>query len=690
MERQGSPPRYRLPFHWFKPVGKQVNIPWVADPQQPVKLLFKASVIRGKERRKPMEKLKKWLIVAGMVIFTGTGGTGILPVVKADEADTAAVENKVVVTAKSNQADHDIPVSTTIITAEEIKASNASSIKDILVQQAGISFGVNSASTDGRQSISIRGSSSDHVLILVDGQKVSGSDAQISHSDFQYNWVPMNAIERIEVVKGPMSSIYGSQAIGGVINIVTKKSKDKFYGDVDVKYGSSNDDGGDYMDVSLTVGGRIADRLSLSLSAERNDLDPAADEDDKTETKIEGKEIRNGLAKIQFDIDDTQYIEAAIGRGTEDRLKADDVLYYDIERQNYSLGYNKEFNSVTLDLDAYMVDSDSHYNTTSSSGGYTHGLTDKVARAEVDIASLKNNYIVAGAEFKKQEYEKEYDLAASASKNFSDDMNNTSAFFQDEINLGEWFIITLGTRYDYHEKFNGEWSPKAGILCKLGQHNRIKANYGEGFNAPTVTQNSSSYAASAMGITVYGNDDLQPETSRSFELGYEFFTDTMVFKASVYKTNVDNLITSETFRAGSRDRIYVNVDKSSMKGFECELAQDINERTNFSIGYHYLETEDESTGEELAYRPHNTVNIRLNTLLPWDIHSTFSASYTGSQTDGDEDYDGFIQFNAQVSRTFYDRFTVRLGVDNITDEDLDDAPYDIEGRVFYCGLNFRF
>ena len=638
-----------------------------------------------------MKKWEKVLLTAAVALFAGTGATGLMPAVQAaDQTETNAVENKVVVTAKSNQADHDIPVSTTIITAEEIKASNASSIKDILVQQAGISLGVNGASTQGRQSISIRGSSSDHVLILVDGQKVSGSDAQISHSDFQYNWVPMNAIERIEVIKGPMSSIYGSQAIGGVINIITKKEKEKFYGDVDIKYGSSNDDGGDYLDVSLSVGGRVADRLSMFLSAERNDLDVSADEDDSTETKVEGKEIRNGLAKFQFDLDDTQYIEASIGRGTEDRLEVDDVLYYDIERQNYSVGYTKAFNSVNLDIDAYMVDSDSHYNTTSSSGGYTHSLTDKVARAEVNIATFKNNYIVTGAEFKKQEYDKDYDLAASASKNFSGDSNNTSAFLQDEITLGQWVIVTLGTRYDYHEKFEGEWSPKAGLLCKLGANHRLKANYGEGFKAPTVTQNSSSYEAYAMGRTVYGNDDLEPETSRSFELGYEFFTDATVFKASVYKTDVENLVTSEALNDGTRNRMYVNVDKASMKGFECELSQDITEKFSCTVGYNYLETEDESTGEELTYRPHSTVTITLFSILPWDIRSTFSANYTGTQTDGDEDYDGFVQFNAQVSRTFYDIVTVRLGVDNITDEDLDDAPYDIAGRVFYGGLNFSF
>nr|WP_321402374.1 TonB-dependent receptor [uncultured Desulfobacter sp.] len=643
-----------------------------------------------------MKQWKRFFMVVAVAAMAETGSVNYAhaadmsgETVQAEE-ETQARETPIMVTAKSNQADHDIPISTTIITAEEIAAANASSIEEVLIQQAGINLGVNSASVYGRKNISIRGSATGHVLILVDGKKVSGSDAQIGHSDFEYNWVPMSAIERIEVIKGPASSIYGSQGIGGVINIITKKNREKFSGDVDVSYGASSDDGGDEFKLGLNAGGQITDRFSLFMSAERIDRDPSRDEDDSTETKIEGKEINNGLARIRFDIDDTQYIEAFYGQGSEDRTEVDDILYYDIDRKNYSVGYNKQFDSVTLDVDVYVSDSDTHYNTTSSTGGYAHGMTDSAVRGEVDIAALKNHYIVTGAEFKNQDYEKEYDKAASSDKNFANDMDNTAIFIQDEINITEALIVTLGTRYDYHEKFNGEWSPKIGALYKLGEHHRIRANYGEGFMAPTVTQNSSSYEATAMRITIHGNDDLQPESSKSYELGYEFFTDTTAFKVSVYKTDVENLIDTQYLPGSSDEKIYVNVDSATLQGFECELSQDITQNYNIRIGYQYLDTEDESTGKELENRPRHTVNVRLNATLPWDIHATLGADYTGKQIDDDEKCDDFIVFNAQVSKTFYERITLRLGIDNIGDEDLNDKPYDIEGRMFYAGVNFKF
>ncbi|WP_324292298.1 TonB-dependent receptor domain-containing protein [uncultured Desulfuromusa sp.] len=128
-----------------------------------------------------------------------------------------------------------------------------------------------------------------------------------------------------------------------------------------------------------------------------------------------------------------------------------------MERYNYSIGYNKRFKNLTLDLDAFVVDSDIHHN---SSNSYTHNLTDSVAKAEVSTTSLKRHYIVTGAEYKLEEYDKEYDLASSSGSNFQNELYNTSAFLQDEIEITDDLLITVGARYDYHEKFAGEWSPK--------------------------------------------------------------------------------------------------------------------------------------------------------------------------------------------------------------------------------------
>ena len=630
--------------------------------------------------------MRRYLFMAALFLWVGTGVPSMLfaaSVLESPDAERVSEED-MLVTAKSIKGVKDLGVAVSVISADEIARSNAESIEDVLVQVPGINLGVNSSSISGRQNVSIRGSSSSHVLILVDGKKVSGSDAQIGHSDFQYNWVPMNAIERIEVIKGPMSSIYGSQAIGGVINIITKKSADGFYAELDLKYGASSDEGGDTKNASVNIGGQVSERLSLMVSAEHVDLDATEEDDDASVTKIEGTERSSGMLKLRFDLDDTQYIEGSYSQGEEDRYQVHDNLYYDIERWNYSLGYRKQFESVTLDLDGYVVDSDTHYN---SSNGYTHNMTDSVARAEIAVASFANHYLVTGAEYKLQEYDKEYDLTASAAGNFDDDVSTTSAFLQDEISMGEHLVFTLGLRYDYNEIFEGEYSPKVNALYKIGAH-RIKASYGEGFMAPTLTQGSSAYIVHMGPYTFQGNDDLQPETSKSYEVGYEYHGDNTVFKSALYYTEVTDLI--NYVRTGM-DNVYSNVDSAKMQGFECEISQDIGPNHNIRLGYHYSDTEDEDTGEDLSYRPRHSVNARLISRLPWDVNMTLSADYTGRQEDAaGEEQDPFTLYNLQLSKTFYAHLTVRLGVDNISDEDLDNEPYDVKGRLIYVGLNYRY
>ena len=596
-----------------------------------------------------------------------------------------SVKQKIVVTAKSNQAIEDTAGAISIITAEDIRKSGAATVKDVLIEDAGINMGVNGSSAYGRQNISVWGTSSEYTLILVDGKKVSGSDAQVGHSDFQYNWVPINAIERIEVIKGPMSSVYGSQAIGGVVNIITKETEKKIWGDIDLKYGNSSDDGGDLGRMQLTVGGRITDRVKLMATGEKIDMDPARQETDATDTKIEGKKVNNGMAKVTFDMDETQSLTASLSQGQETRWKVDDAIYFDIDRQSYSAGYKKDFGRFTLDLDAYLVDSDFHYNTKKS---YTHSMTDSTGKAEVAISALDYNYIVTGLEYKKQAYEKTYDKAAYSGKNFDGDIANTAGYVQDEIEIGENLLVTVGSRYDNHERFGGEFSPKVNALYKIGEHHRIKAGYGEGFKAPTVTQNSSAYSSTAMSKTYYGNDDLKPEKSKTFQVGYEFYSDIVQAKATLFKTEISDLISYTNISSSARQ--YVNVDKANIQGLELETLIDFNRFVRLKLGYQYLDTEDESTGQDLSYRPEHSFKARLLSHLPYGFDITVGATYTGEQVDGGTEYDAFTTYKFQVSKQLLRGLTLRAGMDNITDEDLDDKPYEIAGRLAYVGLNYTF
>lgn len=608
----------------------------------------------------------------------------------------------IVVTAKSQSSAVDIAGSYTVVSQEDIKQTNANSIAEVLAEKAGISTGVNSGSQYGRSSINLRGMDSKHSLIMIDGKRVSASDTLIGMSDFAYNWVPLNAIEKIEVIKGPMSSLYGSSAIGGVVNIITKKPLESFFGEIDARYGASSADGGDEQEYSLNIGGKITDKLSATLFGQMIEIDPMKDGSNAL-AKREGRDIKNGIVNIWYDIDDTQQILFSSMRGNEirDNIRYDE--YYDIDKKHDSIEYKKYFNDVKMDLKYYKTSLDAHSDDTSLL--YTHKMDDEVINAEFAISKLKNNYIVVGVERRVEEYHKAYDLTPA--KDFKDKIDYTSLYLQDEISLGEKTLLTIGTRYDKHEKFGGELSPKAYIVYKMDDNNRLKGGYGHGFNAPSVTQNSDDYVlaypinTSSMPMLFYrfqGNSDLKPEISDSFEIGYEYTKDTASFKATAFYTKVSDLITYKdngTTLAGPiayQEKLYSNVDEATIYGFELEYEKkDVLQNLDIYAGYGYLHTKDEATGEKLILRPAHKANLKLTSRLPFDIRSTLRVNYIGEQYSGEKDIDPYVTLGLQFSKEMIKDLTLYAGVDNLTDKQLDDD-YDLQlkNRVVYGRINYKF
>ncbi len=608
----------------------------------------------------------------------------------------------IVVTAKSPSVAIDTAGSYTIISQEEIKEMNANTIAEVLEESAGISTGVNSGSQYGRSSINLRGMDSKHSLILIDGKRVSASDALIGMSDFAYSWVPLNAIEKIEVVKGPMSSLYGSSAIGGVINIITKKPKEDFFGEVDAKYGFSSADGGDEQDYSFNLGGKITDKLSATLSAQMIKIEPMKDGANVL-AKREGRDVKNAILNLWYDIDDSQQIAISSMKGNEirDNLKYEE--YYDIDKSHDSIEYRKYFDDIKMNLKYYMTSLDAHSDDASLL--YTHKMEDEVMNAEFAISKLEDNYIIIGVERRVEKYNKVYDFTPT--KDFKDEIDYTSFYLQDEIALGEKTLLTLGARYDKHEKFGGELSPKAYLVYKLDEYNRLKGGYGHGFNAPSLTQNSDDYVlaypinTSSMPMLFYrfrGSSDLKPEISDSFEIGYEYEKDETSFKTTAFYTKVSDLITYKDngttvgFPITYQEKLYSNVNEATIYGLEIEFEKkQLLSNLDIYAGYSYLHTEDEATKEELLLRPSHKANLKLSTMLPLNIKSTLRVNYIGEQYNGEKDIGSYATAGLQFSKEMMKNLTLFAGVDNLTDKQLDDDyDFQLKNRVIYSRINYKF
>lgn len=609
----------------------------------------------------------------------------------------------IIVTAKTENSSLDTANSFSIVTQKEIDSMSATSIQEVLKEVVGINIGINDGSFAGRESISIRGTDSRHVLILIDGKRISGSDAQIGHSNFQYNWLPINSIEKIEIVRGAMSSLYGSQAIGGVVNIITKKVDKKLTGSLGVGLGKSSRDGGDEQEISLNIATEITDKLSLSLFAQKKDIEMTKNDSNASLTSDrEGKEIKNGMINIGYDADDMGKIEASYLKGEE---KRDVILYssrrgasisydafYDIDKEHYSLDYQKNFDEIGIDLKYYRTKSDAH----SQNLNLTHSLDDKVFNVEVDTNSFDNHYIVVGAEHRDEGYHKGYDT--NSSKDFKDNIEYQSLYIQDEVELGEKSLLTVGGRYDEHERFGGEFSPKIYLVHKLNKNSRIKGGYAEGFNAPTVTQGSSAYKVHSMFI-ISGDDNLLPEKSKSYELSYAYQSDKRAFTGTLFHTKIKNLIDTKKIgevpmgRMSQNILIYSNVNRVKMDGLELEFNQkNLVDNLDADIGYSYLKTKDETTNKELYARPKQTANFRLSYPLPYGIDSTIRLNYIGTQRNfEDKKLASYTTGAIQLKKDFSKGFSARVGVENIGDKKLeDDHNYQLKGRFIYGRFSYDF
>ena len=606
----------------------------------------------------------------------------------------------IVVTSKSNQSIEDLSNTITIITAEDIEKLNATDIKDVLLKSAGM-VEIGGGRSPGRTYVSIRGTRQSDTLFLIDGKRGNPTADYIEYSDFEYNTVPLSAIERIEIKKSEKSSIYGSDAIGGVVNIITKKDSRKIYGALGVKTGASNaKNGGDTQNYSANLGGNISNKLFMFLDVNKAKREASGK---NIQTYIEGLDSISGIVKIKYDIDDTQNIYASYLKGEDKRDDYKGPQTYKIERDIYTLGYVKSFEKIALSLDYTNAKTDTESNTSAFKG--EHNLNTDTLDVEKKISAIPYNYVIIGTGTTKDKYER-YDKATSVGKNFDRRANNY--YIQDEIELGD-FIFTLGTILDDNEKYGTEWSPNAGTVYKIDDKQRLKLNYSEGFKAPSLKEGDSGYVFDArpvpsMNVIIKGNDDLKPETSKSYELAYEFYGEDTTFKASVFRTDLKDMISEKLISKTTPPPFpmkynyqYQNIDRANIKGFDTDFKYNFNENHTFNANYTYIKTENEITEEELEFRPKNTINLGLSSHFGWGISSYLSANYIGTQyyTDSNsksQKASGYTIFNAQATKKITKDLIATIGVNNIGDKNFDDSgyPHYIERRLAYVGLNYKF
>ena len=495
------------------------------------------------------------------------------------------IQQEIIVTASAlPESVEETPAAASVVTREEIEKREARDVADVLREVPGVT--VSRTGSPGKAtSIFLRGGSSKQALVLWNGVEMNNA----YHSAYNFGQLSTAGVERVEIVRGPFSALYGSDAVSGVVNVLTTPTRDEALLDVS---------GGERGLVNAMAHGAFSrDRWSGHATVERRNDDGFAPNDDFTSTSLLGgvsfapheKASIGVLARYSsYDLGIPRNVNAAgtafvptpnrREEGWESQLAV--PIHFDLGRMNYSVRLTENHRK-----DDY-ADPDGAF-------GAENAHTDAVSRAANASVQTKTaiGTITLGGEYENSTVDHTDTFGLNVD---SRDRDSRSLFVEDRISIGA-FQITAGLRHDHFDTFGGELSPRIAAAWARNGH-KIRVAYGEGFRAPAIGELYSPF---------FGFPDLQPERSRSIEVGYDRYWTDGSFTASLFDSDYDDLIFYDLF-AGH----YANILSATSRGLELGATRTFG-KLSAALSYTYLDTEDASTGDELLRRPRHSGSLAL-------------------------------------------------------------------------------
>lgn len=613
-----------------------------------------------------------------------------------------------VVTATSTVRQlNDAPASVTVISREELALRPVQDLEDALRGTAGLQFtGVGMT----RRGVSIRGMGSEHTLVLIDGQRISNAAGATAHADFDLGWVPVEAIERIEVVRGPMSSLYGSEALGGVVNVITRRSTDTWQGAAQFNGGVREDDrGGQTHQLGIYVGGPLVPGLlGLSLTGETRRRQETPLHDDASLSEIEGRDAEHLNATLSWTPDAAQRIDFGYANGQEDRWRNTrsagraPVEYESsdrIERERFSLAHTGDWSWGRSSIRAYrnVLERHNRYTNGIAPTSPRQALTDDVVDGSLSVLANAHLFTLGG-EWRKEQ------LEDGGFTNGDARIIHRALFLQDEIELAPSWSLVVGNRFDRHETYGWHNSPRAYLVHHVTDALTIKGGGGRGFKAPTLKQLSPGYSAIGGGgmFTIYGNPDLGPEINTTYELSADYQANGWSLNAGVFQNTVRGLIqtvcVADCGMRGREIRNYDNVDEARIRGLELGGGVDLPADLRWELNYTYLDAIDRSADRRLGDRARHLANTRVQWTPTADFTGQLRGEYVGSQLSYSSNtvhaVPAYSLWHLELTQRITDTLSIRGGIENLTDRDFSDASDNFTfaetGRTYHVGLSLSF
>lgn len=674
-----------------------------------------------------------------------------LALVQNSFANSSLEEVMVTTATKTEKNIEGVSASVIVITEEEIQKTGASTLDKILEKVPSINaqygrFPHPSASS--KASISLRGMGANGTLILVDGKRLSGE----TESPYEMTRITASMIERIEIVKGSMSTLYGSDAIGGVINIITKKV-DKNVSTLDLKYGSNGDGDAVNKNVNFTNRGSV-DKLRYKINTSIDDTTPYKVNKSYTQQAINpssGADLNgNSLDNISGNYDVTYKDEATVKTiGT--RLEYDfsdnftaglDLSYFTEDREGQYLGnasatsgglitntpVNSEDKNRRIDISSdfkYLINDDLSMNTKVYRSYYKKrnytdpltfdGATNTKFSANVTIDTLESdltyilndsNIITTGLEYRKETRDSgAINPDASSSEFITKVVNYKSLFIQDEIEISDTLNAIVGTRYDNISNADNKITLQAGLVKEIAEDTSIRANYAQGYRTPDIAElyvvsmyykGAKRYGSEVINTIKTESYDLKPEQSQTFELSLSNKYENLSSVFTIFNNKVKDKIDLVSYNDSSSSTKYYtseNIDQVDIKGAEVSFDYDLNKDIDLGLNATYLKTEDESTGKELTYTPDISASFSVNYKITNDLNTNLMLRYIGEQysnSTNTEQTNNYTLVDLGAQYQINKNIEYYLGVDNIFNKEVDEEIGTNVGSYYFTGLRITF
>jgi vitamin B12 transporter len=601
--------------------------------------------------------------------------TAAMPLMAADE--TVRVGEVVVTAARIEEAVEETTSDVVVIGNEEIKKMNAEFVSDVLRNVSELNV-VQNGGPGKQAAVVLRGGSTEHTLVMIDGVKVKSTTT----GTFDFAGLNVNDIERIEIVKGPQSTIYGSEAMSGVINIITKEGKGAPKVDASFEAGSFGTynpslavSGGDKtMNYRLTGTYFNTDGISSAKAGTEKDgyenasisgkfgFSPA----EKAEIEVSGKYYYDRSDLDAFGKDDLNYVQ----HGNHYLLSGKGKLYlFDIWEQILSL-------SRVSDSLRYR-DPDTAYNNADI-------ITSMNTVDWQNNLYVSNAYVFTlGAEYRVE--------AGENTGVFDKTVNNKALYLNSKAKfLNEDLIINAGLRADYHETFGEETTYRIGAVYNLKPASlAVRASYGTGFRAPTLNE---LFYNDPWGSS--GNLNLKPEKSRAWEIGLE--KDIVNGRASLsiayFSQDYEDLIQWVETPPGSWIYMPQNVASAEVNGLEAGASLKITDAIKLAASYTNLDAKDKETGKKLPRRPDNKAALSLE-YSKADISLRADYTFVGNAYDDKDNakkLESYSLVNLSGSYKLKKNITLFGRVENLFDKEYETAAgFNTPGLSAYAGIKFE-